>query len=130
MRIQKRKRPPARVTAAIVLGVVLFLAPFYYFGRMDLARPSLFGATAIGCAIATRWKLRSHRWFWIGISVVAALHVYIIYHFRLDVEWMSEYVVATYTLIDYCLILVFIWLIEIISRTPEEAESRRRKSLS
>ena len=129
MRIQKRRKLSGWITGAIILGVMLFLLPFYYFGRMDLARPSLFAATAIGCAMATRWKLRSRRWFWVGIAIVAALHVYLIFHFRLDVEWLSEFVVATYTLIDYCLILVLIWLIEIICKTPEEAESHRRKSL-
>src|SRR6202011_1841932 len=96
MRIQKRKKLSSWITVAIILGVIIFLAPFYYFGRMDLARPSLFAATAIGCAIATRWKLRTRRWFWMGIAIVTAIHVYLIVHFQLDIEWLSQFVVATY----------------------------------
>jgi hypothetical protein len=128
MPVQKRKRLSGRLTVAILLGVVLFLIPFYFFGRMDLARPSLFGATAIGCAIATRWKLRNRRWFWIAIAVVTAVHVYIIGRFHWDEEEMSQLVIGAYTLIDYALILVVIWVAEIICRTPEEAESRRGKT--
>ena len=129
MRIQKKRRLSARLTVLVILGVIVFLLPFSYFGRMDLARPSLFGATAIGCAIATRWKLRNRRWFWIAIGIVSAIHVYVIYRFQWDEGAMSELVIATYTLIDYGLILVLIWVAEIICRTPEEAESRRGKSL-
>lgn len=127
MPVQRRRRLSVRLTVAIIFAVVLFLLPFYYFGRMDMARPSLFAATAIACAIATRWKLRNRRWFWLAIGTVTAAHVYLIARFRWDEEEMSQLVVATYTLVDYGLILVLIWLAEIICRTPEEAESRRGK---
>jgi hypothetical protein len=130
MPIKKRKGLSEWATIAIIPGVVLFLLPFYYFDRMDLARPGLFSATAIGLAIATRWKLRTRRWFWVVIAMVAALHVFVMLRVQWDEDRISPYIIGILALIDYGLVLAFIWLLEIICRTPEEAESRRRKSLS
>jgi hypothetical protein len=109
---------------------MLFLTPFYYFDRMDLARPSLFAAAAIGLAIATRWKARTYRWFWIAIAMVVALHVYAV----LSVEWVeglwaSGYFIGTVALVDYGLILAFVKLIEVICKPTEAAESHRREPL-
>ncbi|MGA2349945.1 MAG: hypothetical protein ABSF70_05870 [Terracidiphilus sp.] len=114
---------------AIVAGVFLFLTPFYYFDRMDLARPSLCSAAAIGCAIATFWKHSTRRWFWVTIAGVIALHVYAILRIDWSEEWASVYVIGTIALLDYGVIAGLIKLVEIICRSPEEAESKRNRDL-
>jgi hypothetical protein len=113
---------------AIVAGVFLFVTPFYYFDRMDLARPSLAGAAAIGCAIASYWKARTRRWFWITIAGVVALHIYAILRVEWSEEWASVYVIGIITLLDYGVIVGLIKLVEIICRSPEEAESQRNRT--
>jgi hypothetical protein len=117
------------ITAAIVLGVMLILVPFYYFDRMDLAGPSLGSAAAIGLAIATCWKDRTRRWFWIAIAGAIALHVYAILHFRWSEKWASIFVIGFIALLDYGVILLVIKFIEIICRSADEAESQRSRTL-
>jgi hypothetical protein len=130
MQVRTKKSRSNLLTYAIVFGVFLFLTPFYYFDRMDLSLPSLAAATAIGLAILTRWKVRTRRWFWIAIAIVAAVHIVLIFRFTWDGERISSYVLGFYTLVDYGLILLLIKGIEIIYRSPEEVEEHRRKSLS
>jgi len=127
----KRKTNLSNLTTlAIVAGVMLFLTPFYYFDRMDLARPSLASAAAIGCAIATYWKAKTRLWFWIAIAVVASLHVYAVLRVQWTDERVSIYVLGILALIDYGVTVALIKVIEIICRSPEEAEKQRSKTLS
>ena len=116
-------------TLAIIAGVMLFLIPFYYFDRMDLARPSLGSAAVIGCAIFTYWKVRSRRWFWIAIAGVTALHVYAVLHVEWSDERASIYILGFLGLIDYGSTCGLIKIIEIICRSPEDAESQRSNTL-
>jgi len=129
MPTSKRRAISDWTALAIVAGAVAFLIPFYYFDRMDLARPSLFSATAIGCAVATRWKVRKSAWFLAAIAMVIALHVFAIVRVQWDEEWVSIYVLGTFALIDYGLILAFVKLIEVICRSSGEAESHTGDSV-
>lgn len=45
------------------------IALFDYFGRFDLARPTLVSMAVLGFAIAVKWKLRGRVWFWITMTV-------------------------------------------------------------
>jgi len=125
----KRKTKAAPwMTWAIVAGTLLFLTPFYYFDRMDLAQPGLASAIAIGCAIATFWKFKTRRWFWPTIAVIAAIHAVAIFRGVWTYEWISVYFIGMVTLLDYGAILALMKLIEVICRSPEEAESIRSKT--
>ena len=115
-----KRRTPRWIGWAIVAGVFLFLVPFYYFDRMDLARPSLFGAIAIALAAATLWRLRVHKWFWAAIAIVVALHVYVILRLAWDQREIHEYVILAISLIDYGAVVAFIKLIEHICKDTEE----------
>jgi hypothetical protein len=128
--VNRRGNLSTLTTLAIIAGVMLFLTPFYYFDRMDLARPSLASAAAIGCAIATYWKARTRLWFWTAIAAVVSLHVYAVLRIQWTDERVSIYVLGTITLIDYGATLALIKVIEIICRSPEEAEKQRSKTLS
>ena len=116
-----KRKAPAWVTWVIVGATMLFLLPFYYFGRMDLARPCLFAAIAIGLAVATRWKLRTYRWFWISIAIIAVIHAYAIFRMHWDEAYMPSYFVVTIGLIDYGVVVAFFWLMERICKEPDEA---------
>jgi hypothetical protein len=118
----KRKRLPTWVWWTIVVGVWVFLIPFYYFDRVDLALPSLLTAVAIGCAITTFWKSRKQRWFWIAVSFAIVAHVFLIVRFSFVDLGVSKLVFGFYGLIDYGLVAAFFKLIEIIFRNPEEVQ--------
>jgi hypothetical protein len=128
--VNRRGNLSTLTTLAIIAGVMLFLTPFYYFDRMDLARPSLASAAAIGCAIATYWKARTRLWFWTAIAGVVSLHVYAVLRIQWTDERVSIYVLGTIALIDYGATVALIKVIEIICRSPEEAEKQRSKTLS
>jgi hypothetical protein len=89
---------------------------------MDLALPSLIAAVAIGCAIATFWKSRRQRWFWIAIALVAVFHGFLIARFPFDNLDASKLVFGFYGLIDYGLVVALFKLIEIVFRNPEEQQ--------
>jgi hypothetical protein len=126
---KKTRKVPRWVTWAIVAGTFLFLAPFYYFDRMDLAQPGLASAIAIGCAIATFWKLRTRRWFLPTIAAIAAIHAVAILRGVWTYPWISVYFIGMVTLLDYGAILALMKLIEVICRSPEEAEIIRSKTI-
>ena len=63
---------------------------FDHFGRLDLARPTLAWVGIIAIAIVMRWQLRRHVWFWIAMTLIAALHV----PFILFVPWTTQWVPA------------------------------------
>jgi hypothetical protein len=125
----RTRRAPRWVTWAIVAGTLLFLTPFYYFNRMDLAQPGLACAIAIGCAILTDWKLRTRRWFWPTIAVVAAIHAVAIFRGVWTYQWISVYFIGMVTLLDYGAILALMKLVEVTCRSPEEAETIRSKTI-
>ena len=125
----KRKPYPRWVVWAMVAGVWVFLIPFYYFDRMDLALPSLITVVAIGCAIATFWKSRKQRWFWIAIALAIVFHGFLIVRFPFDNLGASKLVFGFYGLIDYGLVVAFFKLIEIVFGNPEEQQERRRDSI-
>ena len=63
---------------------------FDHFGKLDLARPALGSIGMITVAIAMRWHLRRHKWFWAVMVALAAAHVPLI----LLVPWTSKWVPA------------------------------------
>jgi hypothetical protein len=115
-----KKKTPAWLRWAIMGATMVFLLPFYYFDRMDLARPFLFATAAIGLAVATRWKLRVYRWFWVSIGLIAVMHAYAILRMDWDERYMPSFVVVTIGLVDYGVVLALIWFMERICKDADE----------
>jgi hypothetical protein len=86
----KKMRLPWWGVLCVMVGALPLYLLFVYFGRFDLARPTLYSIAMIAIAIAMRWKLRRHAWFWITMAVIAALHVLLI----LSVPWNTKWVPA------------------------------------
>src|ERR1700737_972870 len=63
--------------ALLCLGIGSFLAAWLFdrFGRLTLALPMLNSILVLGFTVAVRRKLRGRAWFWITMTVLAALHV-------------------------------------------------------
>ena len=75
---------------AIFFGTILIGLLFFHFGKLALARPTIFSIITIVIAIALKWELRRHVWFWITMTVIVALHVALI----LSVPWSTKWVPA------------------------------------
>jgi hypothetical protein len=86
----KKIRLPWWGVLCIVAGGLPLLFLFDHFGKLALARPVLDSAAMVSIAIAMRWRLRRHVWFWITMTALAALHVPLI----LFVPWTTKWVPA------------------------------------
>jgi len=86
----KKMRLPWWGMLCVIIGSTLIAWLFDHIRRFDLARPALYSMAMLGVAIAMRWQLKRHVWFWITMTVIAALHVPLI----LFVPWTTKWVPA------------------------------------
>jgi len=112
-----------------MIGTLLMALPFVYFRRFDLARPSIMSALMVAIAIALRWKLKRHVWFWITVTVLAALHLPLILFVPWTTKWIPAVVIAPFGIAD---LYVMLWVISVIGKfvqdsgVPENGLVRRR----
>lgn len=97
---------------AILGGTLLIGGVLEHLGRFDLATPTVFSAAAIGLAVATKWELRGHLWFWTTMSVIAALHVPLILFIPWTTKWVPAIVMAPFLAVDWYAMLVILSAIE------------------
>jgi hypothetical protein len=90
LKAAKQMRLPWWVMLCGIIGSVLIAWLFDHFGRFDLARPALYSIAMLGIAVAIKWKLRRHLWFWNTVTVIVALHVLLV----LFVPWTTKWVPA------------------------------------
>jgi hypothetical protein len=90
MKATKQVRLPWWGVLCWMIGCALIVWLFDHLGRFDLARPTLYSIGMLGVAFAIKWKLRRHVWFWITMTILAALHVPLI----LLVPWTTKWAPA------------------------------------
>ena len=106
----------------VMVGTLLLVLLFAHFGISVLdARPTLYSAGVIGIAIAMRWKLRRHVWFWSIIAVIAALHVPLILYVPWTNKWVPAFMIAPIGLADLYAIL---WIVAVVGETLGGADDR------
>jgi hypothetical protein len=89
---------------------------FVYFRRFDLARPTVFSVAIVVIAIAMRWKLRQHVWFWGTMIIFAALHVPLI----LFVPWTTKWVPALVIIpIGFADLYMMLWVLSVVGKFME-----------
>ena len=86
----KKMRLPWWGVVCVIFGSILLGLVFVHFGKLALARPTLDSVAMVSIAIAMRWQLRRHAWFWITMTLIVALHVPLI----LFVPWTTKWVPA------------------------------------
>ena len=97
---------------AIGGGTLLIAGLLDHFGKFDLATPTVFCALAISLAIATKWELRGHWWFWITITIISTLHVPLILFVPWTTKWVPAVVMAPFLAVDWYAMLVILSVIE------------------
>jgi len=103
---------------AVMGGTLPIALLFVYFGRFDLARPTLLSIIVIIVALAMKWELRRRMWFWVTIAVVAVLHVLLIVAVPWTTRWIPAVVATPALALDLAAILVVVKLLEKLFEKP------------
>jgi hypothetical protein len=108
-----------------IIGICMLhvFALLIHFGGKDLALPACTYLGMIALAIALRWNLRTHVWFWIVIALVLALHVVLL----LKVPWphftINRITLLPFGVADLLVILGIIKFVEkLIVRAPSNSD--------
>jgi hypothetical protein len=104
----------------VFFGTVLLALFFVYFGRFDLARPSLISVAMVALVIVMRWTLRRHVWFWITITILAALHVPLILFVPWTTKWIPAIVIAPIGIAD---LYAMLWVLSVVGKFVEGPKS-------
>lgn len=92
----------------IILGGLPVMYLLDHSGNMNLARPVLYSAGMVGIAIAMRWNLRRHAWFWATMIVIVALHVPLILFVPWTTKWVPAIVIIPIGIADLYAILAIL----------------------
>ena len=109
----KQMRLGWRGVLSVMLGTILLAIPFLYFGRLNLALPSFVSIAMIALAITMRWKLRGHVWFWVTMTLLAALHLPFILFIPWTTKWIPAVVIAPFGVLD---LHAMLWTLAVVGK--------------
>jgi hypothetical protein len=92
----------------VAIGSLSTIWLFDRLGSLSLFLPALNGTAVLAFAVAVKWKLRRHIWFWVTIVVVVALHIATLLLVPWTSRWFPAVVWAGAASLDFCVILVVI----------------------
>ena len=118
----KQMRLPWWGVLCWMIGCALIALPLAFLGRFDLARPTLFSVGTVGVAIATKWKLRRHLWFWVTMAVIVSLHVTLILFVPWTTKWVPAIVIIPIGIADLYLMLAILSVIGTLVEEPNAPE--------
>jgi MFS superfamily sulfate permease-like transporter len=109
-----------RLFIFIICAPTVFL--FGVYGRLELAMPLIIIIGVHGLVVLFKWKLRRQAWFWIAMTVSAALHIPLILFVPWRTRWVPGPALAGIATVDFCLIL---WILLVVGKfmgRPKGAE--------
>jgi len=107
----------------VMIGAMPLSWLFDHFGRLDLVMPTLVSIAMLGFAIAVKWKLRRRAWFWITMTVIAALHILLILFVPWPTKWVPAAVFAGLGSVELYGVLAILDVVEKFLEFPETSES-------
>ena len=107
-----------RLLIFLVAAPMTFLLALY--GRLELALPSINVIGVLGLTIWFKWKLRDRAWFWITMTVIAALHVPLILLVPWSDGWVPAMAIAGIDSVDFCLM---IWIVSTVGNLVASAKA-------
>ncbi len=118
----KQMRLPRWGVLCVIVGSIPIAWLFDHFGRFDLARPALCTIGMLGIAIAIKWKLRRHLWFWVTMTVIVALHAALILLVPWGTKWVPAIVIIPIGIADLYAILAILSTIGKFVERPRTSE--------
>jgi multisubunit Na+/H+ antiporter MnhG subunit len=118
----RKMRLPWWGVLCVILGALALLILFDHFGKLTLARPTMTSAAMLVIAIAMRWKLKGHGWFWMTMIVLAALHVPLVLLVPWTTRWVPAFLIIPIGMADLYLML---WVLSVVGKFmggPEASE--------
>ncbi len=116
-----------RVLLRIMLMVIPVYLIFLYFGEEDVSRTASLALGVAVLAVAIRWDLRKHVWFWATVVVLYALHLPLILKFRWPDRRIPPLEIMPFALADLLITLGCIWLVEkLATAVTRRTNSHRR----
>jgi hypothetical protein len=113
----KQMRLSGRGILYVMLGTAVLAFLFISFGRFELARPTMVSVAMVGLAITMRWKLRKHVWFWITMTILAALHLPLILFVPWTTRWIPAILIAPVGIAD---LYAMLWVISVVAKSKGE----------
>jgi hypothetical protein len=104
-----------------VCGVIELL--LLHLGRFDLGLPALNSIAVVGYTIALKRKLGRHVWFWITMTVLAALHVPLVLFVHWTTMWVPALAIAAIDSGDLILMLAILAVVGQLVDGPRAAET-------
>jgi hypothetical protein len=104
-------------------GAFLLSFIFDHFGKLALARPTLYSVAIMIITIAMRWKLRGYVWFWATMGVFATLHALLILLVPWADKWIPALVVIPIGIADSYAML---WVVSVVGKRMKAPETRER----
>jgi hypothetical protein len=93
---------------------------FDHFGRLDMALPTLNCVLVLGLLVFLKWKLRRHAWFWIAMTIVAVLHLLLIWYVPWTTKWVPALAIAAIDSADFCIVL---WILAVVGKLVERPKA-------
>ena len=116
----RQMRLPWWGVLCVMVGAFLLFFLFDHFGKLAIARPTLYSVAIIIITIALRWKLRGHVWFWITMAFLAALHAPLILFVPWTTRWIPALVVIPIGIADSYAML---WVVSVVGKFTREQKT-------
>jgi hypothetical protein len=118
----KKMRLPWWGVLCGIIGSFLCARLFDNFGKPELVLPMLNGIGVFGFIMVLKRKLRRQVWFWISMTIFAALHVPLL----LFIPWTTRWVPAiTIAAIDSADLIVMIAILAIVGKVVERLKPQK-----
>ena len=116
---QKLRLPWWGGLSLMALSLLVILA-FDHFGRMNMALPALNCGLVLSLLIFLKWKLRRHVWFWIVMTIIAALHILLICYIPWTKKWVPAIAIGAIDSVDFCVLL---WILAVVGKLVERPKA-------
>jgi hypothetical protein len=118
----KKIRLPWWGVLCLIIGSLPIYWLFNHWGRLNVALPILNCVGMLGFAIAVKWNLRRHAWFWGTMAILAALHVPLILFVPWTTKWVPALAIAAIDSADLIVMLAILTVVGKFIEGPKTSE--------
>ncbi len=108
LKVAKKMRLPWWGLLCVMVGMLPICWLFDRAGRLNMVLPTFNCVAVLGFAIVLNWKLRRNAWFWITMTIIVALHVFLILSVPWTTKWVPALTIAGIDSVDFVVILTIL----------------------